>query len=234
MRTTRTLGAAVALAMTACAHGGPKQVSDADFGRLSPGQMQPVRQAREEQQSAREEAARAKLALEQARQELALAQADQAAADAAAQRAEAVARAADQSREPTALRRAADLGEEARLERRASQARIAWAKELIAARRADVDVAERRQESAEARVEYAKLQALQQANIPAAAKYDAEVLQRRVEDRRKATDEALRKADERDRAALAAHQAYQDARQQLAGRVLSPRLEEQGTGSSAR
>ncbi len=220
MRTT--VVAALALAVTAgCAgaHGaaGP-QVSDADFGRLTPTQTAPVDEARRFVSSARDELARAKLRQQETAHESDLARADQQVAEADAKRAEVEAKAADQSREPAQLDRARQLREGASLHKSVADAHADYAKRITAANQASVDAANRQVDLANARLELAKLQALQQAGIPAATKYDASKFQARVSDAQKTFDQALQHARDLQGQATASQQRWQDAQRQLQAR----------------
>lgn len=219
---TRTTAAALLLGVLAgCAHGSssqPPQVADPDFGRLGPSQTAPVDEARHFVSSARDELSRAKLRAQDGRHELDLAKADQAAASADAQRADAEKKAADQSRAPADLERARDLQERAKLHKSAADAHVEYANRLIKANDASVDAANRQVDLAEARLEWAKLQTLQQAGVPAATKYDAAKFQGRVSSAQKSFDDALRHARDLHGQANSSQQRWQDAQRQLQAR----------------
>ncbi len=217
---TGVLGAA--FLATACAHGGVQggktggeTVSDADFGRLQAGQTGPVDEARQFLASARDESARAKLRLQQMQQEDDLAKADQQVADADAKRAEAQVRLANENREPAALESARKMTESAKIRHQAADARLDYANQLAAARQASVKAAERQVALGEARVEWAKLQALQQAGVPAATKYDAGGFQTRLNDAQKDFDTSMQKARELETQSTAAQQRWQDLQRQV-------------------
>ena len=172
------------LAALACA--GPKKeqkpvtVSDSDYGRLPAGQTQLVDSARADLGNARDGVARAKLRQTEARHEEELARADLSAVDADQKRADSMAKASKESNDPGQLERARAANEDVQLRRRAAEARLAYAKKLNEHRAADVEAAERRVGYEEARVEQSKLQALQQARVPAATKYQPGQLDERV------------------------------------------------------
>jgi colicin import membrane protein len=214
----RRLTVFAVLGLCACAGTGKGSsaptVSDADFGRLQPGQTGPVDEARRFLASARDEQARAKLRLQEVQHQDDLAKADATAARAAAARAAAQAKAADDSRDPAQLEQARALKEQADAEKRAADARDTYAKQLKDARQASVDAASAQVDLGDARVELAKVQALQQAGIPAASRYDAGKFQARVDDARKSFQAALQKARDAESKALASQQAWSDAQRQ--------------------
>lgn len=193
---------------------GPK-VSDADLGRLSPDQMAIVDQARQAAATAHDELARARLREQQVQQEVSLAKADRTAADADAQRAAAEAKIANESREPTALQRAQQLQQQASLHKQAADAHLEWANKVTDARKAQVTSAQKQVDLADAQLEWAKLRALQAANIPAASKYDAGKFQQAVDDARKAWDQAFAKSRDADTQAITAQRHYEDLNRQL-------------------
>jgi chromosome segregation ATPase len=194
------------------------QVSDADFGRLAPGQMAPVDQARQFLASAKDEQGRAKLRQQDTMHEADLAKADQAAAASDAQRAEAQAKIANDSREPALLEQARQLREQAQQHKSAADAHADYAKRLAEARQASVQAADQQVALGEAKVEWAKLQALQQANIPAAGKYDAGQFQTRVNEAQKSFDVALQKARELEGQATASQQRWEELQKQIQAR----------------
>jgi len=217
---TRTIVAVLALAAVAGCAGssgaaGGVQVADPDLGRLGPSQMAPVEEARHFVSSARDELARASLRLQDSQPEAELAKADQVAASADAERAEAEAKAANESRDPAQLERARQLREQARLHKLAADAHVDFAGHLNEANKASVDAANKQVELANARLEWAKLTALQQANIPAATKYDAGKFQGRVADAQKKFDGSLKHARELYGQATASQQRWQDAQREL-------------------
>jgi hypothetical protein len=171
-----------------------RPVSDADYGRLAPDQLGPVTAARDQLFAARDEVARAKLRLQQAENEAELARADQAMVRAAVQRAKAEGKAARESNAPEAKAKAQEAAAQAELQARSARAHLAYANELGRARQAELDAAERLVKVREAELEQAKLQALSQAGIPAATKYDASLFAARVAEERKEHLEAQSEA----------------------------------------
>jgi hypothetical protein len=202
----------VLAAISGCAssRGVSGQVSEADMGRLKPDEMAMVDQARQFRASAVDEQARATLRLQDAKHELALAEADRKDADAEAQRAEARTKIASDSREPALLEQARELTEQARLHEGSAAARLDYAQKLIDARKAGLKAAEKQVALGDARVERSKLQAMQQANVPASSKYDAARLEGRVNDSQKSFEEALQKARDLDGQATAAQRSWRD------------------------
>jgi hypothetical protein len=209
---------------------GGAAVSDADFGRLQAGQTGPVDQARLFVSSAKDEQARAKLRLQQGQQEEQLAKADEQTAKAAASRADAEAKMANNSREPAQLEQARKLKEQADAQQRAANAHADYAKKMLSARKAAVDAADKQVALGEARVELARLQALQQANIPAAGKYDMAKFQARVDSAQKNFDGALQKTRDQEAQASAAQRTFEDARAQAQAQTV-PLGEPTGTGA---
>jgi chromosome segregation ATPase len=206
-------------ALAACAssrtHESAPAVSDADFARLPRDRMALVDQARQDVFTARDELARVRLRQQQTQNEGALARADRTAADADAQRAAAEARVANDSREPTAMQRVQALQQQAALRRQAADAHLDWANKLASARAAQVTAAQRQVDLAEAQLEYSKLQALQAAGVPAAAKYDARRFQDRVNQARQAHDQAFSQARNLETQVMTAQQRYEDVSRQL-------------------
>jgi colicin import membrane protein len=212
--------ALAALAGCATAHRGGSTVdgaavSEADLGRLSPEQMAPVNQARQQVMAARDELSRATLRQQQVANEQGQARADRTAADADQQRAEAEQKAANEGREPAALQRAQQLQQQASLRRQAADARLDWANKFNAARAAQLVAAQRNVQVAEAQLEMAKLQALHGANIPAAAKYDAGKFQQRMNEAQQAYQQSFAKARQAETDALTAQQRWNGLNQQL-------------------
>jgi hypothetical protein len=215
--TRNVLWLAAALAVSGCAGSRASQakVADADYGRLSPGETGAVDEARQFRASANDELSRAKLRLQESRPELARADADRQAAEAEEKRAEVENQLANQSREPVQLERARRMQQQARLHRTAADAHHDYAKRLNEANEASVQAATDQVRLAEARLEWAKLQSLQQANVAASTKYDAGEFRSDVEDAQKAFDESLRRARELQGQAAASRSRWQDAQRQL-------------------
>jgi chromosome segregation ATPase len=188
----------VACAALACAGSKaqkkPVTVSDADYGRLQPGQTQPVDQARADLGSARDALARAKLRQSEAKGQVGLVEADLQAAASARTRAETLAKQAKASADPVQVEQARAAAESAELRRRTAEAHQQYVRSLEQTRNAEVTAAERRVAYEEARVELAKLQALQEAKVPAATKYQPAELEARVANARKEMEDAENKA----------------------------------------
>lgn len=189
----------IVVAMTACAAlacaGGraeqkPVAVSDSDYGRLQSGQTAIVDAARADLARARDEFARAKLGETDARQEDELAGADLKAAESAKMRADSLAKTAAESNAPADREAANRMGETARLRLDTANAHMAYAKAVQAQRAAAVRAADRRVAYESARLELSKLQALQQAGVPAAAKYPASQLEAQVAQARQQLEQA--------------------------------------------
>ncbi|GEJ59471.1 hypothetical protein [Anaeromyxobacter diazotrophicus] len=229
-----TWGIALALA-AGCAtsgggHGGAT-VSDADFGRLQVGQMGPVDQARQFLASAHDEQARAKLRLQEGQGEAQMAKADAQTAKAAAERADAQSKMANNSREPSQLELARSLKEQADVQQRAAKAHADYADKASAARKQAVAAADKQVALGEAKVELAKLQALQQAGIPAATKYDLTKFQQRVGEAQKDFDAALQKTRDEEAQATASQQTWEDARRQAQAQAVPLGAPQTGTGT---
>ena len=191
------------------------QVSQADFSRLTPDEMGPVNEAREFLASAREEQGRAKLRQQDTMHEADLAKADQQAADSDEQRALTQAKMANDSRDLAQLEQARDFQERARLHKSEAEAHAQYAAKLAEARKADVQSANDQVALGEAKLEWSKLQALQQANVPAAGKYDPTGFQARVDDAKKKCDQSLQKASDLEGQASSLEQLWLDLQQQL-------------------
>jgi colicin import membrane protein len=182
----------------------PTTVSAADVGRLSPEQMGAVQSARSDVDAARDALDRARLRLQDARHEEWYARADRTQADADRQRGEAQLRAAQEAGDGRAAGRAQELVAAAALRAQAADARLEYARRLIAARQSGVDAYQARVARAEWDVERAKLAALREAQIPAASKYDAASLDRRGADLARAEDASVARSRELDRQATTA------------------------------
>jgi hypothetical protein len=232
----KTLHATLALALLAgCATGegaksGGTAVSDADFGRLGPGRTGAVNQARQFLASAQDEEARAKLRLQEGQHEGELSKVDEDTAKAAVERSQAHAKMANESRDPAELERSRTLKQQADAAQRAAKAHEDYAKKAVAARQAAVDAAHKQVELGNARVELAKLQALQQGQVPAAGKYDMAKFQQRVDKAQKDFDAALQKTRDQELQATAAQRAYEDAQQQAQAQTVPLGTPQTGTG----
>jgi hypothetical protein len=207
-----SLAAAAAVAAVLACRSSPERkpaqvatVSAADLGRLSPEQMGPLTAARADHDAARDAVARAQLRLQEARHEEGFAHADRTQAEADGQRAEAEARGARESGDARLVARADERKAAAALRAQAADARLEFARRLIAAREAEVAAAEASVRRAEWDVERAKLAALREARIPAATKYDPAPIERRLAEASRAESQARTRAAEAGRAAEVAH-----------------------------
>ncbi len=180
-------------------------VSPADLGRLAPEQMGPIQTARGDLDASRDAVSRARLRLQDARHEEAYARADRTQADADRQRADAQLRTSGEAGDARLAARATELVEAASLRAQAADARLDYARRLVAAREAEAQAAEARVRRGEWEVERAKLTALREAQIPAASKYDPAPLERRVAEAARAEDGARARARDLDHQAAAAH-----------------------------
>lgn len=215
----RIATALAACAVLACAGSRgekrPLSVSDSDYGRLQAGQTQPVDAARAELSRARDELARAKLRQTEAQSEDQLAKSDLQAVDAAQTRANALAKDASASREPAKLEEARKAKEHADLRKRTAEAHMEYARKLQANRTAGVKAAEQRVAFESSRVEAAKLQALQQAQIPAAGKYDGPRIEAQVAQASKELEKAEGEVRKSEAEVTAAKQRWEELNRQL-------------------
>lgn len=217
---TRIVVTLAACAALACASTRPEQkklvtVSDSDYGRLHSGQTQLVDAARTDLGRARDAFARAKLGETDARQEDALARADLTAAESARMRAESLAKTAKESNAPADLEAARSMAEVAQLRLQAADAHMAYAKAVQAQRAAETRSAERRVAYESARVELAKLQALQQAGVPAAAKYEAAQLESQVANERQQLEQAEQESRGGEAQVMSAKRSWEELSRQL-------------------
>lgn len=224
-------------AVMGCMHGGAQSeaksstVTDADVGRLGPEQEALVDQARKELASAHDALSRTSLRLQQAQNEEGTAKADQQAANADQKVADAQQKVANDSRAPDALEKARQLQDQAKAHKQVADVHLEYANKLIDQRKAEVQAAEQRVKVAQARVEWSKLQALEQANNPAAAKYDAGRFQTAVNDAQADLDKATQKAHDLEGQATAARQRWGDLQGRLQAHGSSSDSNETGTGS---
>jgi hypothetical protein len=194
--------ATVSLAASAGCGGGRAEyrpVSEADFGRLEPEQLGPDMAARAELDAARDAAARAERRRADSRHEAGFATADLTAARSERERALAELRIARESADQGALGRAQDLLEAAELRRAAAEAHAAYAERLARVGEAGRQVAQARVALAQASLQRARLAALEQANVPAASKYDPRPLDARVAEARAAYEEARARSGQAER-----------------------------------
>jgi hypothetical protein len=208
-------------AIMGCMHGGAQSearsstVSDADVGRLAPEQEGLVHQARQALDVARDARSRTSLRLQQAQNEEGTAKADQQAAEADQKVADAQQKVANDSRAPDALEKARQLQEQAKAHKQVADLHVEYASKLIDERKAEMQAAERQVEVAQARVEWSKLQALEQARNPAATKYDAGRFQTAVNDAQGQADKAVQNAKSLEIHATAARQRWEDSQRRL-------------------
>jgi hypothetical protein len=214
----KTIVAIAMAAVAACATSSKqeqKNVSDADLGRLSREQMGPVDDARQALNTARDEEARADLRLQQAQHEVDVAKADQEAAKADQEQAGAQQKIADDNREPAQVEKARRMQDQAKLHQQTADAHVEYGNKLVDARKAARDAAQEGVKVAQAKLELAKGDALRQADIPAAQKYDLAKLQSDVNDAQKDFDQKTQKARDLDGQAMASQQRWEDLQQQL-------------------
>ena len=196
-------------------------VADADLGRLSQEQMGPVSEARQFLGSARDEQARARLHQQEVSHEAQLATADAQSAKADADRSAVQAKVANESRDPGQLEQARVMKLQADARKRAADARADYAKKVSSARQASLAAADQQIAFGEARLERAKLLSLQQANVPAAGKYDMAKFDARVSNAQKSFNQALQKARDQESQAMAAQQVWSDAQRQAQAQAVS-------------
>jgi len=217
------LGACVVLACAGTQK--PTTVSDADYGRLNPGQTGPVDDARAELGTARDAAARAKLRQTEARHELELAKADEEAADADRLKAASAAKAAKESNDPAQIESARNVSDTAQLRKRTADAHVDYAKKLQTFRDADVAAANQKVAYLEARVERSKLAALQDAQVPAATKYDASKLDAQVSKAQAQKQEADSKVGSAKAEMANAGKAWQELDREFQARGSAPKTQ---------
>ena len=221
-------------AVMGCMHGGAQSearsstVSDADVGRLGPEQEALVHQARQALVIATDALSRTSLRLQQAQNEEGTAKADQQAAEADQKVADAQQKVANDSRAPDALEKARQLQEQAKAHKQVADLHVEYASKLIDERKAEIQAAERQVKVAQARVEWSKLQALEQANNPASTKYDAGRFQTAVNDAQGELATAVQNAQSLEAQATAARQRWEDSQRRLQANGSSNQT---GTGS---
>lgn len=204
-------------AVLGCMHGAqrdarPATVAETDVGRLAPEQAGLVNQARQALGVARDALSRARLGLQDAQNEVGTAKAELQAARADQVIADAQQKVANDSRAPEAVEKARRLQGQAKANLQAAELHVEYAGKLVAEREAEVRAAERQVEVAQARVEWSKLQALEQAGNPAATKYDAARFRAAVEEAQRKLAGAARSARSLEAQASAARQRWEDAR----------------------
>jgi hypothetical protein len=207
-------------AVLGCMHvgaqsGAASTVADTDVGRLGPGQEGLVNQARQALDGARDALSRTRLGVQQAQNEEGTARADLQAAEADQKVADAQQKVANDSRAPDAVEKAHRLQEQAKAHKLVAGLHIEYASKLLGEREAEAQAAERQVKVAQARVEWSKLQALEQAGNPAATKYDPGRFQSAVNDAQAQLDETTRDARNLEVQATAARQRWEDTRRRL-------------------
>jgi len=203
----------LAAGLTGCASNAaaakPSRVSDADFARLAEGASKPVDEARLALADARDELGRAQLGVVNDQHEGAFARSDQAAASAGLSRADAETQVGKDSNEPGQKQMAAADTRAAQQDKGAADAHLAYSKKLAASRAAQVTAAERKVDLMTEKVYAAKLQALVDAGVPAAGKYDQAAALERVAGAQRALDVATAHAAEASRATAEAQARWQ-------------------------
>jgi hypothetical protein len=172
----------------------PALVSEADYARVPDHQGQRVAAARLELAAARDALGRAKLNFINDENEGDLARADQVAAKADLSRAATETKAGKASNEPVLKQQALDDTAAAQVDKREADTRLAYSKKLDVSRTAQVAAAEHRVTLMVERVNLAKLLAMEEAGVPAAAKYDRKAALERVAEAQRAADAAQAKA----------------------------------------
>jgi hypothetical protein len=198
-----------------------RTVADADLGRLGPDEMGPVQTARASLDEARDAVARAQLRLQDSRHEEDWANAEKAAAEGDRLRAAAELATAREAGDQRRAGIASDRAEAAALRGQAAAARLDYARKLVAARDAEVKTAEARARRAEWEIERAKLAALREAGVPAATKYDAVPLDRRVAESLKAEEGARARARDLGASARAAYDQWRSLSDRYEARARS-------------
>lgn len=224
------VAALLALALSGCRTSSASKfqpVSDQDVGRLVPGQMAPIEAARIEAARARDEVAVAKLRLSEAHEQSGFTKAEETAARAERQRADALTKAAQATGDPKQLGAAQAAMGNADLRQRAASAHAEYNAKLIASREAEVRAKEARAAEMDARLEAAKLTALQQAGNPAANKYDPVRFQKHLAEAMDGSQKAQGELAEATSAAQRSEMQWRALAEQV-------RVQDQGTASGGR
>jgi hypothetical protein len=207
------------LAATAACMSGQGQsrsvpVSEADYGRVGAGQSRVVEDARQQRAAAQDELGRAKLRMMDDRHEGELAKSGQAAATAERSHAAAEGKIGTDSLEPGQVERARSDTKFAELQTAVADAHLRYAEKLKSSREAGVTAAERKVSLMDERVNAAKLQAMDEAGVPAAAKYDRAAAMEKVVQAQRRYDQARSTASEAEQQAAAAREHWQDLNRQ--------------------
>ncbi len=168
----------------------PTLVSESDYARVPDDRGQRVAAARLELAAARDALGRAKLNFINDENEGDLARSDQAAAKADLKRAASETKAGKASNEPALKQRALDDTAAAQLDKREADTRLAYARKLEVSRTAQVAAAEHKVTLRVEQVNLAKLLAMEEAGVPAAARYDRKAALERVAETQRAFDAA--------------------------------------------
>lgn len=168
----------------------PSIVSDSDFGRLAAGQTTLVDDARAQLALAQDELGRARLSVVNDQHMGDLARSDQAVASAEASRAAAQTKIGKESNDPGEKQLARDATQAAQTSQQVAEARLAYSQQLATSQAAEVTALERKVDLMTEKVNVARLQALDDAAIPAAGKYDRATALQRVADAQHAFDRA--------------------------------------------
>jgi hypothetical protein len=180
----------VAMAAGCARNAASGKVSEADYARLDASQTRRVDEARSQLALARDELGRAKLGVVTDQHEGELARSDQASAAADVSRAAAETRIGKDSNEPGQLQQARDDTQTAQRCKEVADARLAYSKKLATSQSARVAAAERKVDLMTEKLNLAKLQALEDAAVPAAGKYDRATTMQQVVDAQRAHDRA--------------------------------------------
>ena len=200
----------LAIAAGCASNAASSTVSESDFARLTPGQIQPVDDARSQLALARDDLGRAKLSVVNDQHEGDLARSDQASASADMSRAAAESKIGKDSNEPGQMKQARDDTKAARQDKELADVRLAYSKKLATSQAAQVAAAERKVDLMTEKVNLAKLQSLDDAAVPAAGKYDHATAMQRVVDAQRAYDGANATAATASRETTAAKERWQE------------------------
>jgi hypothetical protein len=223
------LAALAAVSLAACSSTQKKKaaeqpvrtVADADLGRLGPGEMGAIQTARGALFEARDAVARARLRLQDSKHEDNWATAEKASAEGDRLRAAAELAAAKEAGDQQRAGIAQERAEAAALRGQAAEARLEYARKLVAARDAEVKAAEARARRAEWELERAKLTALREAANPAATKYEAAPLDARVAEAMRAEEAARGRARDLGSTARAAYDSWRALSERYEARARS-------------
>jgi chromosome segregation ATPase len=157
-----------------CATDNKLIVSDLDTARLPEGTVEQWQDEQLEVIQARDEVARAELAVDDAKRELEVAEAEVKVADAEIDQAQKQLEAAQRARDDQATQGAEQQLEYSREKKRVAESHVQAQRRQVELAETRQELAETRQQLAQLRLNQAKLQALQEANDPAAQNYSAQ------------------------------------------------------------